>query len=108
MSIRLDDVAHWVEVWEVTGEIVSEAVARKIADYWQASVEGEALAAFADGETVDGELLYYDTEAAIRYANLAGPFTTIREMYALRVYALVAWAREPKGGAESSGQLCLV
>jgi len=108
MSIRLDDVAHWVGVWEVTGEIISEAVARKIADYWHEIVEGDTLVAFADGGIVDGESLYYDTEAAIRYANLRGPFETIRELYALRVYALEVWAKAPKEGPESSGQLCLV
>ena len=85
MSICLDDVAFWVAEWEVTGDIISEALARKIAEYWHG--EDGVLAAFARGETVDGESFRDDIAATICYAKTAG-FETIRELYALKDWAM--------------------
>jgi len=82
MSIYLDDVAFWVNEWTATGEVISAAVARKVAEYWQ-------LAAFARGETPDGESFRDEIAATICYAKTAGMFETIRELYALK-----AWASE--------------
>jgi len=88
MSILLDDVAYWVAEWVATGELISEQVARKIAEYWQSSAENGALAAFASGARhVDGESFRDDLESTICYAKSAGMFETIRELYALRAWA---------------------
>jgi len=88
MSIYLADVAYWVEDWDATGELISEAVARTIAAYWAACGEDGVLAAFARGETPDDESFRDELEGTIRYAKSAGIFgTTIRELYALKAWA---------------------
>jgi len=89
MGIYLDDVAYWVGEWVATGELISEQVARKIAEYWQSSAENGALAAFASGARhVDGESFRDDLESTICYARSAGTFAdTIHELYALKAWA---------------------
>jgi hypothetical protein len=87
MSICLDDVAYWVGEWEATGDIISEPLARKIAEYWQSNSDDGVLAAFARGETVDGDSFRDEIAATICYAKTAG-FETIRELYALKDWAM--------------------
>ena len=93
MSIYLDDVDYWVTEWAATGEIIPEAVARKIAEYWQPDGADNALAWFARGEYVNGAELRDDIAGAISYAKAAGLVNhgmveSVRELYALRDWVL--------------------
>ena len=81
MSILLDEVAFWVNEWAATGELISGAVARKIAEYWQIADDSDAEA-FAD-----------DVAATIQYAKMA-KFDTTRELYALKAWAHARSLRE--------------
>jgi len=81
MSIDLGDVAFWVSEWEASGDVISGAVARKIAEYWQIPDDSDAEV-FAD-----------DVAATIQYAKTAR-FDTIRELYALKAWAHARSVRE--------------
>ena len=81
MSILLDEVAFWVNEWAATGELISGAVARKIAEYWQIADDSDA------------EVFRDDIADAIQYAKTAG-FSTIRELYALKDWAHARSLRE--------------
>ena len=93
MSIYMDDVDYWVTEWAATGDIIPEAVARKIAEYWQPDGEDGALAAFARGEYVNGADLLWDIAGATSYAKAAGLVNyglveSVRELYALKDWVL--------------------
>ena len=75
MSTDLDDVAFWVSEWEASGDVISGAIARKIAEYWQIADDSDA------------ETFRDDIAATIQYAKTA-KFDTIRELYALKAWAL--------------------
>jgi hypothetical protein len=67
----LNDVAYWTHVWQETGEVVSDSVARSIADYWQIRADLDEIA------------------DCISYARSAGVFEgTIAELYALKAWVL--------------------
>jgi len=69
--VYLDDVVYWTRAWVETGEVVSDSVARSIADYWQISTDLDDIA------------------AAIAYARSAGVFeATLHELYALKAWVL--------------------
>jgi hypothetical protein len=69
--VYLDDVAYWTRTWQETGEVVSDSVARSIADYWQIRADPDDIA------------------AAIAYARSAGVFeATLHELYALKAWVL--------------------
>jgi len=82
MSVLLDEVAFWVNEWAATGELISGAVARKIAEYWQIADDSDAEA-FAD-----------DVAATIQYAKMARFDDTTRELYALKAWAHARSLRE--------------
>ena len=75
MTTDLDDVAFWVSEWETSGEVISGAVARKIAEYWQIPDDSDA------------ETFRDDVAATIQYAKTAKFDGTIRELYALKAWA---------------------
>jgi hypothetical protein len=66
MSVYPDDVHYWVTEWATTGEIISDAIAAKILDYWQITLD--------------------DLPDAIPYARNAG-FDTVTELLALEAWA---------------------
>ena len=81
MTTDMDDVAFWVSEWETSGEVISGAVARKIAVYGQIADDSDA------------EVFRDDIADAIQYAKTAG-FSTIRELYALKDWAHARSLRE--------------
>ena len=86
LGIFLDDVVYWVAVWQTSGEVVSEAVARTIAAYWRENAETGALASLSMGRSVSREMLLEDIDSTIRYVR-SGGFDTV-ELEALKAWAL--------------------
>ena len=88
MDINLDNVTFGTEHWNSTGDLITEEVARKVAEYWIASGDDYALVAFSRGEFVGVQALCDAILSAIQYAKTAQFYDTIHELYALQDWVL--------------------